>query len=259
MKKITLAFLGFICILTTSVFGQTNTTGLIQLNTEPGLEYSAQIDVTGSQVTLTLNAPSDRWFGFGFDATSMTNGKDVVIFDGTDLTDRSFLYIGVVPPMDAEQDWTIISNTVSGGTRTLVATRPSNTGNANDYVFTTSANSINLVWSMADASNFSVEFANYHFNNYGVTMQSFTLSQDEFSTAEFSLSPNPAKSKFKIFLPRVYNNARLDVFDVLGKKIYSKEITQLTSVIDVSKWNNGLYLVRISTDEATQTKRFVKQ
>ena len=76
---------------------------------------------------------------------------------------------------------------------------------------------------------------------------------------DFKISPNPSKSKLNLILPASDNAFKLDVFDVLGKKILSKEVSKLSSSIDVSKWNNGVYLVRITSENGTQTKRSVKQ
>ena len=90
---------------------------------------------------------------------------------------------------------------------------------------------------------------------------STTLSTNEIvSTNEFSISPNPATSKLNVYLPQNSKNASISVYDVLGKKVYSKSIDALTSTsIDVSNWNSGVYIIRISSDNTTQTKRFVKQ
>lgn len=74
---------------------------------------------------------------------------------------------------------------------------------------------------------------------------------------EFKIIQNPAKSKLMLSLPN--SEVKLDVFDILGKKILSKQLSGLTSSIDVSKWNNGVYLIRVTSNLGTQTKRFVKQ
>ncbi|WP_299334422.1 T9SS type A sorting domain-containing protein [uncultured Psychroserpens sp.] len=75
----------------------------------------------------------------------------------------------------------------------------------------------------------------------------------------FEISPNPATSKLNIKLVNSLNNANIVVYNVLGKKVYSKTLSAMTSSIDVSQWNSGVYLVRLSTDNQTITKRFVKQ
>jgi len=76
---------------------------------------------------------------------------------------------------------------------------------------------------------------------------------------EFMISPNPATSTINVYLPKGFENARLSVFDVLGKEIYNVELNTLHSTINISKWNTGVYLVRIATDSDSKTKRFVKQ
>ncbi|HEX9827525.1 MAG TPA: T9SS type A sorting domain-containing protein [Flavobacteriaceae bacterium] len=76
---------------------------------------------------------------------------------------------------------------------------------------------------------------------------------------DFMISPNPASSTINVYLPKGFENAKLSVFDVLGKEIYNVELNSLHSTINISKWNSGVYLVRIATENESQTKRFVKQ
>nr|WP_321233128.1 T9SS type A sorting domain-containing protein [uncultured Psychroserpens sp.] len=76
---------------------------------------------------------------------------------------------------------------------------------------------------------------------------------------EFEISPNPATTKLNIKLSNDFENTYVTVYDVLGKKVYSKILDAMASSIDVSNWNSGIYLVRLSTDTKTLTKRFVKQ
>ena len=94
-----------------------------------------------------------------------------------------------------------------------------------------------------------------------VTVTSFanvTLVENEVQRNEFTISPNPAKNKLKIKLSST-DEVKLEVFDVLGKRVYNGVLTQLESSVDISSWKNGVYLVRISNDKTTQTKRFIKQ
>lgn len=84
-----------------------------------------------------------------------------------------------------------------------------------------------------------------------------TLELNKLNT-EFTISPNPAKTKLNIILPS-NDEVKLEVFDVLGKRVYNGAVSQLSSSIDVSNWRSGVYLVRVSNDKETQTKRFIKQ
>lgn len=189
---------------------------------------------------------------------SMTTGKDVVIYDGTTLTDRHFVGIGSTPALDAaSQDWTVTSNTVDSGARTLVATRARDTGDPEDFVPLMTDRSIDLVWSRSANDDFVLE---WHGENRGMTTESLaTLSQDEFQLSNFTISPNPAKNKMNITLPNSGEQLKLEVFDVLGKRIYKGVITNLQSSVNVSNWKSGVYLVRVYNDKTTQTKRFIKQ
>ncbi|WP_179008342.1 T9SS type A sorting domain-containing protein [Winogradskyella forsetii] len=85
------------------------------------------------------------------------------------------------------------------------------------------------------------------------------LNDDLFQDESFKISPNPSKNKLNIKLPRSSDNMTLEVFDVLGKRIHKSTISQLEASIDVSGWKTGVYLVKVSDENESQTKRFIKQ
>ncbi|MCK8479439.1 T9SS type A sorting domain-containing protein [Psychroserpens algicola] len=97
--------------------------------------------------------------------------------------------------------------------------------------------------------------------DFGVNFWDTLLSVDDIGdTNKFSISPNPASSHLNVNIPSNVENATLKVFDLLGKKIIEKELSNIQAVsIDVSKWNTGVYVIRVSSDDITQTKRFIKQ
>ena len=266
MKKITIALIGLLYF--NIGFSQTYSTGLINLSNTSGLEYSVQIDVTPSIVTLTMIGPDNRWLGLGFGVQGMTAGDDVVIYDGSRLTDRYFGFEGQTPGEDAtgivptedlegERDWTVVSNTVNAGVRTIVSTRATNTGNNNDYVFSASATSIELAWARSRFEGYTLEW--HGIENRGITMQSLTLSEPEQEINDFEVSPNPAKTSFKLELPRYTEDTKIEVYNVLGKKVLSKKLNSISSEIDVSSWSSGIYVIKVTTENTSKMKRFVKQ
>ncbi|WP_299526263.1 T9SS type A sorting domain-containing protein [Winogradskyella sp.] len=85
-----------------------------------------------------------------------------------------------------------------------------------------------------------------------------SISDFQLQNTEFTISPNPAKDKLNIVLSS-NDEMKLEVFDVLGKRVYHASISQLSSSIDVTNWRSGVYLVKVSSDQGTQTKRFIKQ
>lgn len=91
------------------------------------------------------------------------------------------------------------------------------------------------------------------------TISCFNNDTDLFQDGSFKITPNPSKDKLNIRLPKASQNMILEVYDVLGKRIYKSTITLLKASVDVSSWKTGVYLVKVSSDNETQTKRFVKQ
>ncbi|NNC45252.1 MAG: T9SS type A sorting domain-containing protein [Winogradskyella sp.] len=88
---------------------------------------------------------------------------------------------------------------------------------------------------------------------------STSLSVDDFvPTGEFTISPNPSRNKLNVKLSRYNESLKLEVFDVLGKKVYMGKVANRETTVNVSNWKSGVYLVRISNDNVSQTKRFIK-
>jgi len=107
--------------------------------------------------------------------------------------------------------------------------------------------------------------APYEFNggvgDSGVDFWATLLSIDDLDTSTgFNVYPNPTQSVLNIELNGSQANVTYEVFDILGKLINSEILESgNSSQIDVSTWNNGLYLIKISNGDQTETKRFVKQ
>ena len=256
IKKITLQIFSLLCLISSISYGQTYSTGLFDV--WGVIEGQIDINTSTDIVTITIIGPDDSYLAMGFDTDWHTNGKDVVIFDGTNLTDRSFTGSQELPDIDVEQDWTISSggNTTNAGLRTLVATRVRDTGNANDFVFPTISGSLVVAGSHGNNT--------FNLNHHGAadfkTVSFSLLGLEDFNEITFSMSPNPATSNLKVVLPSNLQNASIEIFDMLARKIFDgKLINTHFSIIDVSAWSSGVYLVKVSNGASTMTKRFIKQ
>lgn len=86
-----------------------------------------------------------------------------------------------------------------------------------------------------------------------------SLGLNDTKKVDFSIYPNPSKSKLNINLAQNTNDTKIEVFDILGKRIHSQILTSMQSSINASRWNPGVYLVKITNKTGTQTKRFVKE
>ncbi|WP_430405039.1 Ig-like domain-containing protein [Fluviicola sp.] len=143
-------------------FGQTKEITFAELTAGSGMYFGAVM--TPTDITVTVQGPSDRFLAFGF-GTGMATGNDAIIWStlGTgaaplQLRDHRMIGQGNEPTVDAQQDWTVVSNNVSGGNRTIVASRALSTGDANDVTFNFAATTQNLFWSKGPSATNQLQY-----------------------------------------------------------------------------------------------------
>ena len=250
MKKITFLFY-FLATFYSSAQGYS--TGTISLNNAAGVAMTAKIDVN-TLVTLTLTGPSNRWFALGFGASSMTAGTDVVVCHANTVALPSFdryLTGFAAPVSDGTQHWTVTSNTVSGSVRTIIATRALNTGDANDYTFSSNPNPISLIWAYGSTANSYT--LSYH-GGRGVTSANFTLGNNDFVLSEFKMYPNPAKEYVTIDLSDLTSNATFFIYDYLGRLVKKELLNTTSSRLETSNLQKGTYIVKVDSDNGLASK-----
>ncbi len=259
MKKITLFFF----LLTFNFcIAQTWTTGQVQLEADRTVQFD--INQGTGFVTMTMIFPETTWLGVGPGITTglgMGNlDDDAIVYSANGLEDRNMQAGTGEPPLDASQDWSVSSDTTSGGQRTVIATRAIDTGDAEDFVFPTSVTTFPIIY----AKGGTLTLGYHGSGKYGGTVVNVTLGTPEVTTVlnKISIQPNPASDHLNIKLPEPLINKMLtiEVYDVLGKKITKEYISKFRTSINVVNWNSGLYLVKISSkkDNVSVTKRFMK-
>jgi len=247
MKK-TLLFL----FLTTSIslFAQSFSTGTQTLLS--GLTANINIDADTEITTLTLTGPSNAWFAIGFGNLDM-GGTDVFRTNGSTIVD-AYSSGNALPAEDATQDWNLVSNTVSGSNRTIVATRANNTGDSNDHVFSASAGSLSVIYAKGSSTSYA-----YHGGNRGFTTLSVTLGISENKLLSFEMYPNPVSDVLNIQLPSGTDKAEVGVYDYTGRLVSSKTISSNDSTLDVQNISKGIYILRVTTNTKIGVQRFIKK
>lgn len=88
-----------------------------------------------------------------------------------------------------------------------------------------------------------------------------TLSAEDFEgTNNLRLYPNPTNTILNIEFKTVITSGTIEVFDMLGKQVFIQSLaTDNLSKIDVSDWESGMYLIKMSSDNGEETQRFIKQ
>ncbi len=249
----------FILLFVTSILtvyglsAQTYSTGTVTFFSN----YTGKIDVTNTTVTVTLVGPNTSWLGIGFDVTSMDDiGKDVIIFDGTSITDRSFNGEGIVPPTDT-QNWTLVSNlnnTPSAGVRTVTMTRARVATQGTDYTFPLAAQPLNVLYARRPSST----VIGYHgLGNCGAITVNLTLGNQDFEVDAFKMYPNPSKEYLIIDLPQQINSGEMKIYDTLGRVVRKQSITHSENKIDTNGLTTGTYMVVLRTEYGNATKNLV--
>lgn len=69
--------------------------------------------------------------------------------------------------------------------------------------------------------------------------------------------PNPSKGVFTVNGFNQFDNCNLEVFTLNGKLIYRKLNVNSQTEVDISEETNGVYMLRVTTDEKVITKKIV--
>lgn len=84
--------------------------------------------------------------------------------------------------------------------------------------------------------------------------------RDELSNG-YSFYPNPATDKLNISIDNVNENVTIQIFNLIGAKIFEKGFERMNNVksVDISDLPNGKYIIKLEMGETTLTRSFLKQ
>ena len=106
--------------------------------------------------------------------------------------------------------------------------------------------------------------AGYSYSTAGVAeivvarYDNIILGTNDYQNIEFRLYPNPAKRQITIELIDSSLNHQVEIFNILGKRIFSSEIQKMGQ-IDVSAFASGTYLIKLNSENKLSVVTFVKQ
>ena len=95
----------------------------------------------------------------------------------------------------------------------------------------------------------------------GATFWDTFLSVEDYERENsFFMHPNPSDSMLNIELRNGITNANLEVYNLLGKQILTRDIKSENGLqLNISNWDSGMYLVKVTSDKRVETKRVIKQ
>jgi hypothetical protein len=78
---------------------------------------------------------------------------------------------------------------------------------------------------------------------------------------EITVFPNPNNGYFKMLIGGLESDATLEVYDLLGKQVYAKDLAGIRGVheeaIDIRHASKGIYLAKLKVGELSIVKRIV--
>jgi N-acetylneuraminic acid mutarotase len=85
-------------------------------------------------------------------------------------------------------------------------------------------------------------------------------SVEEINTRNgISIIPNPSNNKITISSPAITGNTLLSIFNVSGKKVIEKQLTDNETQIDISALPRGVYFVRLQNENMVEIGKIVKE
>ncbi len=88
---------------------------------------------------------------------------------------------------------------------------------------------------------------------------SSTLSVEEVSQEKFTIFPNPVSNRLQIVFPKNIQEAQVSLFDILGKLILNKGISETSNSINLEDTKTGIYIIKIQSQNQTNTYKLIKQ
>ena len=165
-------------LTTTTVLAQILTGSVTNLGNE-NIDLTVLVDVTNNSVTLTMEGPSNKWFGVGFGSSNMSGAYTLHASGATfQMNERSHGGNGSGTVLSSSG--AVTSDVTAGGRRTVVFTRSRVGLTGNYYTFPSTTGSIPVIWANGNSLSYG-----YHSSNRGNTI--ITLSEPCPPAAEVTL------------------------------------------------------------------------
>jgi hypothetical protein len=228
----------------------------------------AQIAGTGSGNTFTANLT-------GLTANTGYTFKAFITFNGTTVygSEMTFTTLDNEPePCDAPTNLNVgeITQTTAVMTWTAGGSETSwkvgyKLSSATQWQEATVATTTYTIEGLTAASTYDVrvkavcavgnesDFITSNFTTEGVGIDNITLANS------ISLMPNPADNYIELTINSNVEVKEAVVFNAFGQMIQTVELNNNHARIDLSNMASGMYFVRVSGDNATATKKFIKK
>lgn len=95
--------------------------------------------------------------------------------------------------------------------------------------------------------------------DYAFYVDGTTTGIDEMANdkIQFSIFPNPSNGIIHLNFAEYLPNATISLFDVTGREVYTKQVTDISETIQVQEMPSGIYLLKVSSENLSVSRRVV--
>lgn len=208
---------------------------------------------------VTLTAPTDYALSTTYSINVESSSENVKQGFQLSAEDASGIKVGDFTVVDGNTQ--AFNSPLNDRGEAITHTAPGNTIRSWTFDWTAPASDVGPITFYT-----AVNVSNSDFNSTGDFIHlkqssANLLSTESFVFNDLKLYPNPSSSDyFNIELPSgLQNNTDLVVFDIAGKRIFSQTLNELENSVNVAQWQAGVYLVKLTSNSSSITKRFIKQ
>ena len=119
----------------------------------------------------------------------------------------------------------------------------------------------NIKFRFQIVSDGNVNEDGFYFDDFKINVinESSTANITNNELSNINLYPNPFENTLTIKIPNLNDIAEITIYSINGSKILNTQTTNISTVLDLRNINNGIYFVKISTDNVTKTVKIIKQ
>lgn len=230
--------------------------------TDRSNERVRSVDVNGTITTIAGTGNSGYSGDNGLSAAAELEGTSGIVHFGCNyyFLDQYGAAIrrvnGPLPNVTAITSNSIICGPPFQGTATLTA------GGANTYTWSTSSNSSTIAVSPSVTTSYTVTGTDANgCTNTATITQTVSICADinnsTFNTqySTFLVYPNPNNGIFTIELPV---DAKLEIINALGQTVFNENKLYGNYAIDLSSYQNGIYIIKLSSHQGKAVYRIIK-
>ena len=164
-----------------------------------------------------------------------------------------------------ESEWITINDVTfsdADGTATFDSGEDYEIGDGtNTLVFRTAFSDADLIGEVIPSSSVNVTGPASEFNGtaqiFGISLANIVLGVEKNTLPGFSAYPNPVNNNTFTITSNSDSKKAFAVFNLLGKQVLSSSFSGVKSDVDVSTISSGMYILKVTEDGKTATKKLV--